>query len=111
MSLVRLLTKTTDHIINMTSEPIHLYEDASGKIVTFFPSVRSFCNKRIERVFPKSAYYVFTPDKTDDILWFLNYCGNVAVIVGSGVGHDGVEVVNLSTFDRIYSVKFRKKRV
>lgn len=101
--------KKTSHIINMTHKPIHLYEDYSGKIVTFFPNIRAFCHFKSWELFPEDAYYVFSYDMADGANLFKENHRNVAFIDGEGIARDGIVVVRLASIDYHRDVRFCKK--
>ena len=98
-----------NRIINMTGQPIHLYEDMTGVIEVFYPSAWAFCGWRHGNInLPESACYVFMPEMEDEICWFKSHCFNVAVVIGHGVGRDGIEITNLKSLDDDERVVFRR---
>ena len=108
---VRKNVRIEGRIINMTKHPIRMYDDASGDIVTFYPSVRTFCAKqkrKVEKVFPKTACYVFSPEAKRDIQWFQRHGGNVALVYNMSVGRDGVKIVTLIDTDYERQVIYRR---
>ena len=109
ISILRARTWTSGHIINMTRCPFRLYDDSTGEIVTFYPNARSFCTRRTMSLFPVDAYYVFTDDMVEDIRWFQNYCGHVAIIDGVSHGRGGVDIVRLESADHRELIRFRRK--
>ena len=110
---VRKNVRIEERIINMTKHPIRMYDDASGDIVTFYPSVRTFCAKqkrKVEKVFPRTACYVFSPEAKKDIQWFRRHGGNVALIFDMGVGRGGVKIVTLIDTDYKQQVVYRRNK-
>ena len=84
-----------DRIINMVGYPFHLYDDATGTIETFYPSVWTFCERRYEcnvESFPRTACYVFSPDMEADIHFFRKNGYNVAVVASRSIGRGGIEI-------------------
>ncbi len=100
-----------DQIINMTSDPIRIYNDVTGEIVSFFPSARTYCSSCFldrDDVFPAKVCYVF--ERGDERLErFYEKMPLVAIIASRGTGRGGVEIVSLETIDRKKRVLFRKK--
>ncbi len=110
---VRKNVRIEGRIINMTKHPIQMYDDASGDIVTFYPSVRTFCAKqkrKVEKVFPKTACYVFSPEAKKDIQWFRRHGGNVALVYDMSVGRDGAQIVTLVDTDYKQQVIYRRNK-
>lgn len=101
--------KKTSHIINMTREPFRLYEDLSGKIVTFFPNMRAFCHMKSWELFPEDAYYVFSRDMVEGAYLLKNNHRKVAFIDGKMVARDGIVIVRLASLECHQDVRFFKR--
>ena len=102
-----------NRIINMTDYPIHLYDDATGVIETFYPNVWTFCKKCngcSMDLFPRTACYVFSQDMEDDILRFEANGYSVAVINGCAAGRDGIMISALRSSVDDKLVIYRKKQ-
>ena len=101
--------RVVNHIINMTDEPIRMYDNSTGEIEVFYPNARRFCQSRSKCVFPQEACYVFTPDMIGEIESFSRDFRNVAVVISKDRGRDDVMVSTLATADRKELFLFRRK--
>lgn len=105
----RYSARVVNQVVNMTNEPIRLYEDQTGEIMTFYPSMRRFCQIRNSRLFPRNACYVFSQDMAEDMRCFSKHFTNVAVAINRGHGRDGLDVFSLIREETNELFVFRRK--
>jgi len=89
-------TQVVSYLINMTDEPISLYDECTGDIVVFTPDPRRLCKIRNEKDFPEGACYVFASDEDDGFEWFLRHYDDVALICGVDNGRGGAKITKLA---------------
>lgn len=91
--------RLTDNIVNLTNEPIALYEDTTGEIKSFEPIKTEPKNENLPEIFNDDnesiTYYVVE----DETLGLLKKFGcrleNIAIIDCSSRGRDDITVVRL----------------
>ena len=83
--------RLTDWLINLTDETYHIYDDASGRIITLEP-------KQGYRLPPDegkvTVHYIVTEDMLDAIKCS-NCLGRFAVITDQSSGRDGIMIAHL----------------
>ena len=89
----------------MTDYPFDKYDDVTGRVRTFFPSLLRF-STTMEK-FPRSACYVFAREMEDKIRRFRDCGYDVAVIEGYSTGRHGSNIATLMSLDDDKVVVFR----
>lgn len=92
-------------IVNMTNCPFDKYDDATGRVKTFFPSLLR--SSTVIEGLPRSACYVFAREMEDKIRRFRDCGYDVAVIEGYSTGRHGSNIATLMSLDDDKVVVFR----